>query len=161
MEYADKTLFIFVQCGENDIKITAEIGEMSPKSAVWRRGRDLYNSTTMNEFDGFGDYACIVASLPSTGGTISPAGVYYSNENNFFVAYTGRKPNLSEFPDYIAPSIVQSEYWTEYSNSHHENCPDCLEIDAIVSQKKSGKNQAQWKMITMLHYIYTMFETNA
>lgn len=123
--------------------------------------KELYNLNMMNRFDGFGDYACIVASLPSTGGTISPAGVYYSNENNFFVSYTGRKPNLSEFPEFIAPSIVQSDYWAEYSKDHHNNCPGCLEIDAIVNQKKSGKNQAQWKMITMLHYIYTMFETNA
>ena len=123
--------------------------------------RESYNLTTMNRFNGFGDYACIVAALPSTGGTISPAGVFYSNENNFFVAYTGRKPSLSEFPEYIAPSIVKSEYWTEFDDEHHQKCPGCQEIIAIINGDKSGKNQAQWKMITMLHYIYTMYETNA
>lgn len=122
--------------------------------------RESYNLNMMNRFDGFGDYACIVASLPSTGGTISPAGVFYSNENNFFVAYTGRKPNLSEFPEYIAPSIVGSEYWTEFEDEHHQKCPGCQEITSIINGEKSGKNQAQWKMITMLHYIYTMYETN-
>lgn len=123
--------------------------------------RESYSLTMMNRFNGFGDYACIVASLPSTGGTISPAGVYYSNENNFFVAYTGRTPHLSEFPEYIAPSIVNSEYWSEFADEHHEKCPGCQEITAIINGDKSGKNQAQWKMITMLHYIYTMYETNA
>lgn len=120
-----------------------------------------YYSDEMKNFDAFGDYACIVSSLPSTGGTISPAGVYYSNINNFFVAYKGRSAQLSEFPDYIAPSIVTSEYWREYSDSHYGLCPGCQEILSILQKAKSGKNQAQWKMITMLHYIYTMYETHA
>lgn len=123
--------------------------------------KESYNLNMMNKFNGFGDYACIVASLPSTGGAISPAGVFYSNENNFFVSYTGRTPHLSEFPDFIAPSIVDSEYWTEFEDEHHEKCPGCQEITSIIKGKKSGKNQAQWKMITMLHYIYTMYDTNA
>ncbi len=123
--------------------------------------KELYNTSIMNKFDGFGDYACIVASLPSTGGAISPAGVYYSNDNNFFVAFKGRTAQLSEFPDYIAPSIVESEYWNEFSDEHHEKCPGCQEILSILAKVKSGKNQGQWKMITMLHYIYTMYETGA
>lgn len=123
--------------------------------------KELYSSAYMNKFDGFGDYACISAALPSTGGAISPVGIYYSNENNYFVAYKGRSPQLSEFPAHIAPRIVRSEYWEEFSDAHHENCLGCKEIEEIVSGIKSGRNQAQWKMITMLHYIYTMFEANA
>lgn len=123
--------------------------------------RESYNLSMLKRFNGFGDYACIVASLPTTGGSISPAGIFYSNENNFFVSYTGRTPHLSEFPEFIAPSILHSEYWDEYSDHHHEHCPGCKEISAIINGEKSGKNQAQWKMITMLHYIYTMHETNA
>lgn len=123
--------------------------------------KELYSSAYMNKFDGFGDYACISAALPSTGGAISPVGIYYSNENNYFVAYKGRAPQLSEFPVHIAPRIVRSEYWKEFSDIHHENCPGCREIEEILSGEKSGRNQAQWKMITMLHYIYTMFETDA
>lgn len=123
--------------------------------------KELYSSVYMNKFDGFGDYACISATLPSTGGAISPVGIYYSNENNYFVAYKGRAPQLSEFPTYIAPRIIESEYWKEFSDTHHENCAGCKEIAEIVSGAKSGRNQAQWKMITMLHYIYTMFETSA
>lgn len=123
--------------------------------------KELYSTVYMHKFDGFGDYACISAALPSTGGAISPVGIYYSNENNYFVAYKGRAPQLSEFPTYIAPRIIESEYWKEFSDTHHENCAGCKEITEIVSGAKSGRNQAQWKMITMLHYIYTMSETNA
>lgn len=123
--------------------------------------KDLYNLPFMCRFDGFGDYATISAALPTTGGAISPVGIYYSQENNYFVSYKGRKKLLSEFPDYIAPSIVSSEYWTEFDVDHHCRCPGCLEIEQIVTREKSGKNQAQWKMITMLHYIYTMYEIDA
>ena len=122
--------------------------------------KELYSSAYMYRFDGFGDYACISASLPSTGGAISPVGIYYSLENNYFVSYRGRAPQLSEFPQYIAPRIVDSEYWKEFSDEHHDKCPGCQEIWAIINGIKSGRNQAQWKMITMLHYIYTIYEEN-
>lgn len=123
--------------------------------------KDLYNSAYMSKFDGFGDYATINAELPSKGGRISPVGIYYSNENNFFVAFKGRVPLLSEFPEYIAPSIVESEYWEEFPERHHEICPGCREIKDIIIGIKSGKNQAQWKMIAMLHYIFSMYEQKA
>ena len=123
--------------------------------------KDLYSTSYMSRFNGFGDYATISAALPTTGGAISPVGIYYSQENNFFVAFKGRKPLLSEFPEYIAPSIVASEYWEEFDQEHHEKCPGCYEISQILSGEKSGKNQAQWKMIAMLHYIYTMYEMDA
>lgn len=132
-----------------------------PISSIDNSLKDMYRSSTLNKFDGFGDYASIVASLPSSGGTVSPAGVYYSNENNFFVSYTGRAPQLSEFPDYIAPNIVKSEYWNEFDDEHHSKCPGCNEIISIIKKDKSGKSQAQWKRIAMSHYIYTLYETNA
>lgn len=132
-----------------------------PIASIDNSLKDTYRSSTLNKFDGFGDYASIVASLPSSGGIVSPAGVYYSNENNFFVSYTGRISELSEFPDYIAPNIVKSEYWNEFDDEHHSKCPGCNEISSIIKKDKSGKSQAQWKMIAMSHYIYTLYETNA
>ena len=137
------------------------MADREPIAQIDNSLKELYNTNIMNKFDGFGDYACIVSSLPSTGGAISPVGIFYSNENNFFVAFKGRTANLSEFPTYIAPSIIASEYWTEYSENHHEKCNGCQEILAISKRIKNGKNQGQWKMITMLHYIYTMYETKA
>lgn len=120
--------------------------------------KELYNSSYMYKFDGFGDYACISAALPSTGGAISPVGIYYSSLNNYFISYRCRTPLLSEFPEYITPNILKSEYWEEFTQDHHQQCPGCKEILSISNGEKSGRNQAQWKMITMLHYIYTMYE---
>ena len=81
---------------------------------------EIYSSERMG-FSGFGDYASIASSLPSTGGAISPVGIYYSFDNNFFIAYRGRAPRLSEFPEYIAPRIIKSDFWNEYSDKHHNN----------------------------------------
>jgi len=108
-------------------------------------------------FDGFGDYACITNVLPTSGGAISPAGIYYSKEGNFFVGYKGRTPSLSEFVDYIAPSIVKSSYWHEFTEDHHMKCPACVKIYDIA-KGVSGKSQGLWKGITMSHYIYTVDE---
>lgn len=138
-----------------------EMLDAEPIADIDNSLKELYSSAYMHKFDGFGDYAGISAALPSTGGAISPVGIYYSNENNYFVAYKGRAPQLSEFPMYIAPRIKASEYWNEFNDDHHELCPGCKEIIDITSGAKSGRNQAQWKMITMLHYIYTMFEVQA
>lgn len=152
---------VVVNANRPETLTNKSMADKEPIAQIDNSLKELYNTSIMNKFDGFGDYACIVASLPSTGGAISPAGVYYSNNNNFFVAFKGRAAQLSEFPDYIAPSIVASEYWEEYTDKHHENCPGCQEILSILTKVKSGKNQGQWKMITMLHYIYTMYETGA
>lgn len=118
---------------------------------------ETYNLTHYG-FDGFGDYAGITSALPSSGGTISPAGIYYSKENNFFIGYKGRKPELSEF-DYIAKKITESVYWKEFNMEHHNECPGCQTILRIVNKEESGRNQAKWKGITMLHYIYTVNES--
>ena len=134
-----------------------EMEDGSPIADIDNSLMELYSSDYMR-FSGFGDYACIAASLPTTGGTISPVGIYYSLENNFFIAYRGRAPLLSEFPEYIAPRIISSGYWDEFSENHHTHCPGCREIEAVSNGALSGKNQAQWKKITMLHYIYTMYE---
>ncbi len=156
-----KFISIVVNANRPETLTNKSMAHCEPIAQIDNSLKESYSLNMMNKFNGFGDYACIVASLPSTGGTISPAGVFYSEENNFFVSYTGRTPHLSEFPDYIAPSIIESEYWAEFDDEHREKCPGCQEILSIVKGEKSGKNQAQWKMITMLHYIYTMYVTNA
>ena len=119
--------------------------------------RDFYDT---KHFDGFGDYAGITSALPSTGGSISPAGVFYSKEDNCFISFVGKAYKLSEFPEYIAPSIVESPYWNEFSDLHHSICPGCKKILQIVDPKDkyTGKSQAIWKGITMSHYIFSMKE---
>ncbi|PLX68147.1 MAG: hypothetical protein C0603_08545 [Denitrovibrio sp.] len=116
-----------------------------------------YNMKGYN-FDAYSDYAGVTSSLPGSGGAISPAGIYYSFENNFFVGYRGNGKVLSEFKEHIAPSIFRSEYWSEFSDEHHDRCPGCKMINAIVNKDKSGMSQGQWKGITMSHYIYSVAE---
>ena len=156
-----KFISVIVNANRPETLTNKGMADREPIPQIDNSLKETYKLPMMSKFNGFGDYACIVASLPSKGGSISPAGVFYSNENNFFVAYKGRTPQLSEFPNYIAPSIVSSDYWDEFDEAHHQKCPGCLEITAILKGEKTGKNQGQWKMITMLHYIYTMYETNA
>ena len=151
-------LSIIVNSHRPESLANKDMVDAEPIAQIDNSLKELYATTYMNRFDGFGDYACISSALPSTGGTISPVGIYYSRENNYFVAYRGRAPQLSEFPEFIAPRISQSEYWREFSDAHHHNCPGCREIRGIVDGVKSGRNQAQWKMITMLHYIYSISE---
>ncbi|MCK9482571.1 MAG: beta family protein [Bacteroidia bacterium] len=109
-------------------------------------------------FDGFGDYASITSILPTTGGSISPAGIYYSYNNNYFIGFRGKTRLLSEFSEHIAPSIIKSPYWNEFTPEHHEKCPGCRKIKNIADGKESGRNQGLWKGITMSHYIYTLDE---
>ena len=149
---------IIVSAHRPDSLANKDMEDGEPIAQIDNSLMELHSTAYMHHFSGFGDYACIAASLPSTGGTISPVGIYYSLSNNFFIAYRGRAPLLSEFPEYIAPRIVNSDYWKEFSGVHHNDCPGCREIMDIYDGRVSGKNQAQWKKITMLHYIYTMYE---
>ncbi|TCK58435.1 beta family protein [Seleniivibrio woodruffii] len=119
--------------------------------------KEVFNATSYS-FDGFGDYACVSRDLPTSGGAISPAGVFYSKESNFFVGFKGRLAALSEFKNYIAPAIVKSEYWLEFDKVHQKKCPGCKKILDIYNGKKTGMNQGMWKGITMGHYIYTISE---
>lgn len=149
---------IIVKAHRPDDLTNKAMGDGEPIDRIDNGLSEQYSTSALKRFDGFGDYACISASLPSTGGTISPVGIYYSYDNNFFVSFRGRADLLSEFPDYIAPEIMKSEYWEEFPEEHHTSCPGCAEISAIKNREISGRNQAQWKKITMLHYIYTQYE---
>lgn len=149
---------IIVNAHRPDDLTNKAMGDGEPIERIDNGLSEQYSTSALKRFDGFGDYACITASLPSTGGTISPVGIYYSYENNFFVSFRGRADLLSEFPEYIAPEIMKSDYWEEFSEEHHVSCPGCAEIRAIRDKEISGRNQAQWKKITMLHYIYTQYE---
>ncbi|MFA5448306.1 MAG: hypothetical protein WC233_08520 [Sphaerochaeta sp.] len=120
---------------------------------------ELYKTNTYG-FDGFADYASVTKTLPTTGGSISPAGVYYSFESNYFVGFRGETSLLNEFQDHIAPAIINSPYWREFSDHHHDQCPGCRKIKDIKEAIQSGKSQGLWKGITMSHYIYTLDENN-
>lgn len=117
----------------------------------------LYSSSPY-QFDGFSDYASITNALPTSGGSITPAGIYYSYAHNYFVGFRGRGQSLDEFQNHIAPSIIKSSYWDEFDENHHNTCPGCKKIQEIVHGESSGKSQGLWKGITMGHYIYSLDE---
>lgn len=123
--------------------------------------RDTYQDVNHFNFDGFGDYAGVTNTFPSSGGSISPAGIYYSSKHNYFIGYR-RNRTLSEFEEYIAPAIYSSDYWKEFTAEHHNTCIACKEILRIVNEKdinlKKAKSQGKWKGITMQHYIYSIDE---
>ncbi len=107
-----------------------------PIASIDNSLKDMYSSSTLNKFDGFGDYASIVASLPSSVELSVLLECIIQTKTTFFVSFTGRAPLLSEFPDYIAPNIVNSEYWSEFDDEHHSKCPGCREISSIMQKRK-------------------------
>lgn len=109
-------------------------------------------------FHAFGDYAGVKKDPLQEGGTISPGFIYYSWSDNCYIGYNGLTRSLSEFEDHIAPSVVNSIYWRNYTNNHHATCPGCSIIQSIISGNESGKHQGKWKGISISHYIYTMEE---
>lgn len=106
-------------------------------------------------FDGLGDYSGITSDLPATRRSQTRVGIYYSAANNYFIGYIGRNANHFEYAKYIAPSILASPYWNEFSSEHHLNCPGCSSIQDIANGG-TGKTPTKWKEITMTHYIYTV-----
>lgn len=177
--------FFFFDIGEQSVnnsvlrmkykKIKKMIGEAkfvllnSPrKESFWNTDiidgdeiEDINNSAFTDyghlNFDGFGDYAGVSKAMPSSGGQISPAGVFYDKELNLFYGYR-RDKDLDEFRDYIVPSIMNSSSWTNLSKEHLQNCIGCSSILNIGNGKENGRSQGKWKGITINHYIYSVNE---
>lgn len=119
-----------------------------------------YKKEDYGNFDGIADYVGINSSLPTDGGALSPAGIYYSKKDNQFVGYRYRegKRVASEFTNHIAPEIMQSEFWKQYDETHHNRCEGCITIAGVIDGTVKGGNQAAWKGVTMAHYIHTLNE---
>ncbi len=117
--------------------------------------RDVYAAYG---FDAFGDFAGIKKDDLVKGGRISPGTVYYFWDENVYIGYRGRKPDLSEFATHIAPTIAQSRYWQQTSDRHKASCPGCRYVQDVLTGVASGRNQGLWKRISIMHYIYSMEE---
>lgn len=109
-------------------------------------------------FSGFGDYATIKSSLPPSGGSISPGFIFYSYDTNEYIGFKGRYDKLSEFEQYIIPSLLASVPWAKYNSIHKSTCPGCNHILIIRNAIESGASQGKWKQIAIKHYIFTMYE---
>ncbi|MFZ5897994.1 MAG: beta family protein [Bacillota bacterium] len=109
-------------------------------------------------FDAFGDYAGIKRDEIRKGGTISPGVIFYSWHDNVYVGYRGIQHDLDSFANVIVPNLLKSRYWRLYSKAHRNSCPGCKVILNIAAGNDTGANQAKWKRIAIMHYIYTMEE---
>lgn len=107
-------------------------------------------------FDAFGDFAGIRKDTNITDGgpeEASPGFLFYSWHINSYIGYKGRVADWAEFTDHIKPTVINSDYWENYNDSHHENCPGCTKILG-----NPGNSAGNWKRYTIQHYIYTIQE---
>lgn len=116
-----------------------------------------FEDYSARNFGGFGDYASTTGNMPTKGGAISPAAVFYHQDENVFYGFRGGR-DLDEFKDHIIPGIKKSTAWNFLSKEHLINCPGCKMIIDIESGIENGRNQGKWKGITMNHYIYSINE---
>lgn len=106
---------------------------------------------------GFADYAGVKKDDLTTGGTISPGFLLYDpTENNFF-GFKGNIKDLSEFEETIVPAILNSEAARNMESSslpYLKNNPGWAILESISRGEESGKSQAKFKKIAILHYLH-------
>lgn len=148
--------------GCNTVLIRSAIG----KSIVFNRLQDnrpvlnvdnsLLKEYSKYGFDAFGDFAGIRKDVTITEGgpeEPSPGFLFYSWHENSYIGYKGRKADWAEFINHIKPTVIYSDYWEQYSENHHEECPGCMNILG-----DPGKSAGNWKRYSIQHYIYTIQE---
>lgn len=107
-------------------------------------------------FDAFSDFAGIRKDLQITdGGPEDPSAgfLFYSWNNNCFIGYRGHLSEWAEFTNHIRPTVMSSNTWKTFPSPHHQNCPGCQLITL-----GPGNSAANWKQISIMHYIHTMEE---
>ncbi len=105
----------------------------------------------------FGDYAGIKKDDLTSGGTISPGFLLYNPVQNNFTGFKGSVKELGEFEHTIVPAILESEAVSDMRASnlpYLEGNPGWDILMAISEGKESGKSQAKFKKIAMLHYLH-------
>lgn len=118
---------------------------------------ELYNQPL--HFDAFGDYVGIKKDDLTAGGSISPGFIMYNPLDNLYYGFKGNKKSLSEFEDTIVPDVLASDVVKDLkkdSRGFITKNPAFEIINNIYNQIEPGKNQAKFKRISMLHYLYCM-----
>lgn len=106
---------------------------------------------------GFADYVGIKKDDLTTGGTISPGFLLYDPTENNFLGFKGNVKELSEFEETIVPAILNSQAAENMKKSplpYLENNPGWEILKSIEKGNESGKSQAKFKKIAMLHYLH-------
>jgi hypothetical protein len=118
---------------------------------------DMYQNQLKAQ--GFADYVGIKKDDLTTGGTISPGFLLYDpTENNFF-GFKGNIKDLAEFEETIVPAILQSapaKNMRESELPYLQGNPGWAILESIKRGDESGKSQAKFKKIAMLHYLHCL-----
>lgn len=110
-------------------------------------------------FGAFGDYAGVKKDDLTSGGTISPGFIIYDPYENMYYGYKGAIKRLSEFEDTIVPNVLDSEMVTRLNLNYPLYVDDNQGIQILVNIRgggESGKSQAKFKKVSILHYLHCM-----
>ncbi len=110
-------------------------------------------------FGAFGDYCGVKKDDLTSGGTISPGFIIYDPYENMYYGYKGTIKSLSEFEVTIVPAILDSIMITRL-NADYQRYIDSNQgikiLENIRRGEESGKSQAKFKKISILHYLHCM-----
>jgi hypothetical protein len=109
------------------------------------------------KFPAFGDFAGVKKDDITSGGTISPGFIFYNPDENLYYGYKGDSKSLSEFERTIVPAVLDSEIvkqWVAENSPYIQGNPGYNRLVAISNGLESGKSQAKFKWISIMHYLH-------
>jgi hypothetical protein len=119
----------------------------------------LYELYSAYGFNAFGDYAGVKKDDITSGGTISPGFIFYNPDDNLYYGFKGKMKSLNEFETTIAPDALNMDFvrnWKASGSAFYTNNPGITKLERINNKLETGKNQAKFKWISMMHYLHTM-----
>ena len=95
----------------------------------------------------------------TSGGSISPGFILFDPYDNLYYGFKGLRPKLEEFENTIVPALLDSEMVHRLKrdfNIYLEGNLGFQTIERIYNKEESGRNQAKFKKISMLHYLHCL-----
>ena len=111
------------------------------------------------KFPAFGDFAGVKKDDITSGGTISPGFIFYSPDDNLYYGYKGNSKSLSEFEHTIVPDVLKSDIvrqWVAQKSPYIQGNLGYERLVAIGKGLESGKSQAKFKWISIMHYLHCL-----
>lgn len=133
--------------------------ELVHNDVISEADNSLIESFERESFDAFGDYAGIKKDDMTAGGTISPGFIFYDPYDNLYYGFKGEEKELDQFKNFIVPAVLKSDPFLRLEKDYTsfvEGNPGIKMLRDILSGDENGRNQAKFKKIAMLHYIYCM-----
>ncbi len=143
----------------SSINNTIQNVNLEHTKVVAEADNSLIEMFSMYHFDVFGDYVGIKKDNLTSGGTISPGLIFYDPNYNLYYGYKGKMKSLDEFKNTIIPAVLNSSYIQTLSRNFpqyidHNNGIEIMK--SISNGNESGKSQAKFKKIAMMHYLHCM-----